>query len=57
MTSAIESHTSVDGFEMEAARSSILAERVLGVFSFVSRFVATFCTHNAEKLVADYTTT
>jgi hypothetical protein len=57
MTSATMSHTFVEGFEIEAARSSIIVERVVGAFSFVSRFVDIFCTHSAEKLVADYTTT
>jgi hypothetical protein len=57
MTSAMKSHTFVDGFTMEAACSSNLAERVFGVFPFVSCFVGTFCTQSVEKLVPDYTTT
>jgi hypothetical protein len=54
MISATKSHTFVDGFTMEAARSSNLAERVFGVFYFVSRFVGTFYTQSVEKLVPDY---
>jgi hypothetical protein len=57
MTSATTSHTFVDGCEIEAARSSILVERVVGAFPFVSSFVDIFCTHSVEKLVTDYTTT
>jgi hypothetical protein len=57
MASAIMSHTFVDGFEIEAARSSILVERVVGAFPFVFRFVDIFCTYSAEKLVTDYTMT
>jgi hypothetical protein len=57
MTSATMSHTFVEGFKIEAARSSIPVERVVGAFLFVSCFVDIFCTYNAEKLVAYYTTT
>jgi hypothetical protein len=57
MTSTTMSHTFVDSFKIEATRSFILVEHVVGAFSFVSHFVDIFCTLNAEKLAVDYMTT
>jgi hypothetical protein len=38
-----------------AARSSILAARVVRGFAFVSRFVGTLCTHKQLELLKEYT--
>jgi hypothetical protein len=43
------------GLELAAARSFILAARVMRGFAFVSCFVGTLCTHKQQELFKHYT--